>query len=212
MEVKKKSLIAIVVLCVLHAVGVVGLSGPLRSYFLMLTPFNLLLSTVLILSFHKQRSKDFYSMIGLIFILGYAVEIIGVNTAYPFGQYSYSDVLGFKILDTPPMIGVNWLMLVYAASSALNEWFPKLQMAAKSALGASLLLLLDVLIEPVAIDLNFWTWGQSEIPIQNYISWWIIAFILHLICFKKIDQLSNKVAMVLLVLQFLFFGLLNFLI
>jgi putative membrane protein len=45
---------------------------------------------------------------------------------------------------------------------------------------ACLLVLLDILIEPVAIY-NFWSWNETIVPIKNYIAWFIISFI-FLLC------------------------------
>ena len=40
----------------------------------------------------------------------YAVEVIGVQTGFPFGDYQYGTRLGTTLYDTPPMIGVLWLL------------------------------------------------------------------------------------------------------
>jgi putative membrane protein len=44
----------------------------------------------------------------LIFLIGFSVEAVGRHR-HSFGSYAYSDVFGFKIFDTPALIGVNWL-------------------------------------------------------------------------------------------------------
>jgi len=65
------------------------------------------------------------------------------------------------------------------------------------------------LIEPVAMAYDFWDWTNDIVPLQNYIAWYMIAFVL-LVCFYKLEiAIKNKVAVALLVLQFLFFGILN---
>ena len=47
----------------------------------------------------------------LVFLIGFSVEGIGVATAVLFGSYSYVSAFGFKLFETPIMIGVNWLFL-----------------------------------------------------------------------------------------------------
>lgn len=211
MQARKEKYIlpATIVLAVLYAVGVYGMNSEWRESFLSLTPLNLLLSLIAALFFYEQKDKDFLSFVIFTFLAGYLIEVIGVNTTYPFGEYDYGEVLGFKIFNTPPMIGVNWLLLVYASASFINRFLGDGPLLLKSFIGGMILLLLDFLIEPVAIELGFWEWEAENIPLQNYISWFLIAFGMHIFCFKKIGQQTNKVALVLLILQFLFFGILN---
>ena len=69
---------------------------------------------------------------------------------------------------------------------------------------------LDFLIEPVAISLDFWSWEYDIIPLQNYIGWFVIAFILQLIFLNVLDKAEkNIVAVSLFGWQIMFFGVLN---
>ncbi|NQX91364.1 MAG: carotenoid biosynthesis protein [Flavobacteriales bacterium] len=195
------------VIVILHTVGAVGLSSPWKELFMALTPVNLILSAGLI--FWKQE-KNTVLLLMLIGLLAYSLEWVGVHTGYPFGEYSYGGTLGPHISDVPPVIGVNW-MIILASSHALasirfsNNWVIAL-------VGATLMTLLDVLIEPVAIALDFWTWTASEIPIQNYISWWVAAFVFGLIL-QKWGRLENSIVLKLFFLvQVVFFAVLNMLI
>ena len=107
------------------------------------------------------------------------------------------------------MIGVNWFLLIYA-TGVLSQKLPVKTVWIKVFLGAVLLVLLDLLIEPVAIRFNYWHWFSAEIPLKNYMGWLLVgAFLLgifHQYNFKN----QNWVAPVLLVVQFLFFAVLNF--
>ena len=69
---------------------------------------------------------------------------------------------------------------------------------------------LDYLIEPVAIKLDFWFWKEGLIPAQNYVAWFIVAFILLLLYHIWIKQNQNRIAIILFSIQVVFFGLLNF--
>jgi putative membrane protein len=52
---------------------------------------------------------------GFIFIFSFLIEAIEVKTGVIFGEYIYGKGLGTKVLETPLMIGLNWLMPVYCA-------------------------------------------------------------------------------------------------
>jgi putative membrane protein len=71
--------------------------------------------------------------------------------------------------------------------------------------------LLDSLIEPIAMKFDYWQWADNTIPAQNYIAWWGLSFIFLLIFSKLHFNKQNFVAAILLQVQFLFFILLNLL-
>ncbi|MCH7408014.1 carotenoid biosynthesis protein [Belliella sp. DSM 111904] len=198
------------IITIFHAVGVIGMSTEiLRPYFQLLTPFHLLLCTGLLFMFHRSWNMYFFWFIILAFILGFGSEVMGVHTGFPFGNYAYSDVLGVKLLDTPLMIGVNWLLLVYLSGGVIYRHANNDYLAA--FLGALLLVLLDFLIEPVAIKLDFWSWKDNVIPISNYLGWFGVGWIIHLIYRKLPFTKINPLSMYLLINLAIFFILLNIL-
>jgi putative membrane protein len=70
-----------------------------------------------------------------------------------FGNYVYKTTLGWKFLETPLIIGVNWILLTCSVVYSIeNKIKSNLGIAFASA---CLLVLLDILIEPVAIQYNF---------------------------------------------------------
>ncbi|MEL7123318.1 MAG: carotenoid biosynthesis protein [Bacteroidota bacterium] len=197
--------IGIIVLAIVYAVGITAISLNINDNFIYLTPYNLLFSIGLVLWFHPEWSINRVIYLAICFFLGYFYEVVGVQTGLIFGNYAYGDVLGFKIWDTPPLIGVNWLMLVYCSGIIANHVFPKLPYFLKAIFAASLMVGLDFFIEPVAIAFNFWNWEGDVIPIQNYIGWFIMALVLSFGFQFIFGKDRNKVAIALFILQLLFF-------
>jgi len=118
---KRATQIALAVLIIFHIVGLVGFSLPAtQPLFQRLVPFNLLLSIGILGYFHQIWNRKFGIFCLLIFLAGYSVEVAGVNTGLIFGEYAYDFALGPKLWSTPPMIGVNWLMLVYSLGIVLQ--------------------------------------------------------------------------------------------
>lgn len=201
-----KLFVSTIILVVVHLAGVIGLSSSYSNYFSLLTPVNLFLSTVILFINHKEFNKVFIIFAVNIFIAGFVIELIGVRTGLIFGNYNYGSTLGFKIFDIPLIIGLNWLMLTYSVGVVCNSIN---NILLKSLAGASLLVILDFLIEPVAIKYNFWLWADNYIPVQNYIAWFAISFI-FLIFFNSLNfNKSNKIALSLYIIQLVFFALLN---
>lgn len=204
---KYKTYLFIILLVIFYTVGLVGLISDSREYFLSLSFFNLMLSFVILLLARIQHDIKFYSFVIFAFFFGMSAEWIGVHTGFLFGDYVYGDSLGQKWFGVPIIIGINWIMLTMMSGSIMQalktHWLLK-------AIGATfLMLLLDILIEPVAIVSDYWHWN-GEIPISNFIGWIIIAFVLQTLYFGgKLAEL-NKVGISLYIIQTIFFLTLNF--
>ena len=69
-----------------------------------------------------------------------------------------------------------------------------------------MLVLLDWLIEPVAVKYDFWQWTNTVVPMQNYIAWFIISALLLFIFNKFEFQKNNKLAQALYIIQLVFFA------
>lgn len=200
-----KKNISIGVIVILHLVGIIGLSSEYQSYFLALTPLNLVVSGYFVLR-HSETKKPllFVAMV----VLTYLIESLGVHTGFPFGYYRYGSSLGPQLYQVPMLIGLLWLLLLHGASFFAGKWVHNQWINA--LLVAGLMTTIDFAIEPVAIQLDFWTWFGNSIPWNNYASWFVTALILSFI--SKADNTfgNNKVAGVFFIIQVVFFLSLNF--
>ena len=195
----KNPKIGILIIGILHAVGTFGTLIPATSDLTVsLTPINLLISS-LILFYHGSRSKETILFLALSYSVGLIVEILGVQTGFPFGSYTYGIILGPKILGAPLIIGINWFMLAFATGSLSHKL--SIHPILKAALAASLMTLMDLLIEPVAIALEYWQWEGDSIPLSNYIAWWGISFALQLFFQRLLPKEKTSLAMPLIISQ-----------
>ena len=71
------------------------------------------------------------------------------------------------------------------------------------------MVLMDVLIEPIAISLDFWTWALGDIPLQNYVMWFFVSFIMNAIMSFNRLKIDYRISFGLLLSQILFFTLLS---
>ncbi len=93
-----------------------------RDLFIVLTPAILLLSFALLLNFHTPVLDAKTTIVFIsIFLISYFVEVAGVRTGLIFGPYSYGRGLGLKLLDTPLLIGLNWVLLVYCTAAIFEK-------------------------------------------------------------------------------------------
>lgn len=203
----KKILYSAVFLLIIHTVGVIGLNSSFKDLFLALTPLNLLISVAFIYFNQKEYNKSILIASILIYLMGFTVELIGVKTGLLFGEYNYGNTLGLKLFNIPLIIGVNWLMLVFSVGCILDS--VNRSFLAKSIIGAFMLVLLDYLIEPIAIKFDFWTWQNGIIPFKNYVAWFLFSFLFLMIFYKFQFDKNNSIAKLLYFVQILFFGVLT---
>ncbi len=220
-----KETIATAIAVFFHLIGILGIMiSSNKEFFIGATPYNLLLSLVLIVWTQKDKNVFFYGFMLLTIVIGVVVEIVGVNTGLLFGNYSYGSVLGYKISSVPFIIGVNWFILIYCCGISIHTLLmkaitkiaeqsgnPPLALKALSVIidGATIAVFFDWVMEPVAIDLGFWKWNKGEIPFYNYLCWFIVSMaLLALFHFSSFNK-RNKFAVNLLLIQFMFFLLLR---
>jgi uncharacterized membrane protein len=122
-------------------------------------------------------------------IPSFAAELIGVQTGWPFGVYRYTGVLFPMMPGTVPLAVVfAWLLVMLTAGPVATLLLCPIRShcarwALTAPLAALLAVVLDLLIEPVAVHIEgYWTWRDGGlyygIPISNFIAWFVVALIL----------------------------------
>jgi bisanhydrobacterioruberin hydratase len=221
----QKNNIALFLALLFHGCALIGiLFTPYKQWFINSTPVNILLMTALLVFTQKEKNIFFFLFLLLCYVAGMTCEIIGVNTGWLFGHYTYSNVLGPKIYEVPFLIGVNWFIALYCSGVViffLNEWLYKklstdlrpsitMQLLAFVIDAALLTTLFDYIIEPTAVRFNYWKWlPDGFVPIYNFVCWFIISLFLQTV-FRifKFDK-HNQFAVHLLIIQVLFFLILQ---
>ena len=185
--------------------GFFGILSDQKDFFLSSSPYVLTM-TLLLSVVNNSIDKKFLTRLFFIFLLGLSVEIIGVNFSFFFGEYKYGDNLGIKIFDVPIVIGFNWVLLIILTGNFANRIFPK-SIIGKVLFGSTMMILLDLLIEISAPKLDYWEFTTNPVPLSNYFWWFIFSIIFHLI-YQSNNNKEFLVSTNILVIHFLFFGLL----
>ena len=194
---------------VLYSVGVVGHSIiELRDLMLMLTPLTLLVSGIIVIPVSDNHPN--YKLIiwmSLTYLLTFAAEVIGVQTGFIFGKYQYGDTLGLKLLDVPLIIGFNWVLIILGAVSIAKSIDKNIYIT--STLTAVLAVIFDLMLEPIAIELDYWNWTDGGIPLRNYYAWFAIAFTSSFLFDRMNVNLMNHAFRFYFIVQLIFFVLLS---
>lgn len=197
---------------ILFAVGVVcHLLEPTRDLLLAMTPYFLFFMAIVVLFPQAlHRNWKLFIWAAPVLIATFMIEVIGVRTGLVFGHYEYGGTLGTHVLGVPPVIGLNWVLVMLGAILLAGRLTRRpLPMALMSGM---LAVVFDLAMEPVAIELDYWTWDNVAVPLQNYIAWGVIAFMISLAYSRaKIDASGKKGALLehFFLVQVLFFAFLH---
>ena len=189
---------------IFFGVGILGMAMPwTREYFIRLVPLNFVVCLVVLGMADRTHNRKLYWVSGLVFLAGWLVEVLGVNTGVIFGQFGYSLHLGPALFGTPLVIGLGWLMMLYLTVTVVQGI--TMHPFYRTVMAAVLMTVFDFLLEPAAIWMKMWFWEGGKVPLLNYITWFLVSLALaSLFPLLKI-RIRNRLAMNLYIAQMVFF-------
>jgi putative membrane protein len=199
-----KEKIIIAVLAIWHLVGIIGFHSDFFYLFSILTPLNMMLS-FWVLYVTSKKSEKLKAILLLTYFIGLAVEVIGINTGIPFGTYVYLEGLGPKIMDTPWVMGLNWVVVSWAAVQSAS-YFSTQSKFYKWAISIVIMLIIDLVMEPVAPDLRMWIFAGSGPGLMNYLGWALTSAVIQILLVREVDNHKNHTALAIILLQIIFFS------
>lgn len=112
------------------------------------------------------------------------MELLGTSTGFPFGPYSYTSFLGFKIAGLVPYsIPLSWFYMGFTsfmlASVIVSRLGARHVTAWSLALGVYFLTAWDLSLDPAmasqSLPIHFWLWHQGGpyfgMPVSNLVGW-----------------------------------------
>lgn len=120
--------------------------------------------------------------VAAVLVLVYLLEFIGVREGVPFGNYEYTPALGFQMGNVPVAIVLAWyttIMMSRRIAVATVRLQKPGRRTAVALLAGLVTVALDVALEPMAAFIKqYWIWSGDSVPIQNYISWFVISSVI----------------------------------
>ena len=198
---------SIFIVWLINVSGFFGMFSDQKELFLKFTPYAILMSFILIFINSKIIQKGFITSIILIAIFGFIIEYLGANYGILFGAYSYGENLGLKVGNVPLIMAINWILLIIITGNFSEKVF-KNSLASKVIFGSLLMVILDFFIEFSAPKLDYWEFDKHPVPLSNYIWWFLFSIIFHIIYQINIKEKEYVLSQIILLIHFLFFGLL----
>lgn len=198
---------AYAIILIVYAVGIAGITLPLTGeFFLRLIPVVIILSLAASLAYHGSWDLKTVAVFSSIVVLSWMVEAAGVATGKIFGWYSYGEALGIRLLDTPLLIGFNWLLLIYGTACLTDRMSSPV--IVKILTASALMVVYDLILEAVAPFLGMWQFDSGPAPARNYIAWFLLSLIFHTVLRFSGIRAVNRIAAVIVIVQFIFFSVL----
>ena len=124
------------------------------------------------------------------YILSLSFELFGTGTGWPFGNYEYTDFLGYKVLERVPYtIPLSWFYMGLASYLLGALLARRLGVARVTAwtvlLGALFLTVWDLVLDPAmaheSLRVQFWIWDETGpyfgMPVKNFIGWSVTGLV-----------------------------------
>ncbi len=148
----------------------------------------------------KLGSRTGIVIFGVSFAVSLAAELLGTYTGLPFGVYSYSGLLGYKIFDLVPFnIPTSWFFMLYASLAICGRLLKAKDDSTSRwywALIAGLVLTAwDVSMDPAMVKTVHWMWAIPDLsgagavqqfigrdmfygmPLTNWLGWLLTGII-----------------------------------
>jgi uncharacterized membrane protein len=175
-------LVCVGLVCFLFPFGAVFVAGGLLPRDLAWTASVIIILTALTVLLSEMRAGNAWTAarrFGVLALVLFGVEWLGVHTGYPFGTYQYTPVLGATVLGVPLAIPFAWYATVVnswrLAQGILGNHQKRSRIGVAVMVGI-LTVALDLILEPMASLVKYyWVWEWGTVPIHNYLSWFVFS-------------------------------------
>ena len=163
-------------------------------------------------------SKYLLRYLSITYLFGFFIELIGVHTTWPFGEYTYDSSLGLALFGVPLLVPCAWVMMVHPALVAARRMTTKWTFL----YGAAILATWDLFLDPQMVSAGRWTWVVDgshipfapDVPLSNFFGWLLagiaIISLLNLVLpFERRKESAKLAAVTGLLAWVLFSGLIG---
>lgn len=185
---KNKNLILAIIISIFLAIGAFFMINvPLVAEYSTISAINVVLFAIP--SFWALSRwlgiKNAILFVAVLGIYALTIESIGLTTGFPYGEFFYNDLLGSRLFGvTPWTVAFAWTPLILASLAVVNRTIESRLL--RIVVMAFLLVLIDLVLDPGAVYLNFWKYSTGgyfyQVPWTNFAGWLLSGTIGAIIC------------------------------
>ncbi|MFX1537200.1 MAG: carotenoid biosynthesis protein [Promethearchaeota archaeon] len=148
---------------------------------------------VIIHGVKRYGPKNMSLFFVITFIISWIFEAMSIETGFPFGNYYYTDHLGFKLGTVPLVIMPSWFMTGYLSwtmgSTFLRNYgnsVEKKDLFLLPFISGFIMLMWDFCLDPIFSNIQeAWIWEEAGslgyyfgVPISNYFGWYLTIWLI----------------------------------
>lgn len=116
--------------------------------------------------------------------VGNLSENVGILTGFPFGRYSFTNVMGPKLFNVPVLLGLAYLGMGYCSWMLARLILRRGHVLLVPLLASFIMVAWDLSMEPVWANLvHAWVWYQGGpyfgIPVTNFLGWFLTVYVFY---------------------------------
>lgn len=140
-------------------------------------------------------------LMSLLVVYTYVIEIVGVKTGYPYGEFEYGVSLGPMLFDIVPialplffipLVLNSYLLSVLLLGDKSKRFYYRVPTV------ISFVILIDLVLDPASVSIGLWEYSNTfyyGVPVTNYFGWILSATVATLAIDYSfdIDELTDRV-------------------
>ncbi len=145
----------------------------------------LIAGAVLVLFLSLYAGRRWLAAFATLYAISLASELLGTSMGIPFGEYSYTPLLGIKWFNLVPLvIPLSWFFMALPSYAMALRALPEAGQTGKRVLLASLVLVSwDLALDPaMSYATKYWEWGETGpyygMPLLNLVGWYVTGLLL----------------------------------
>jgi uncharacterized membrane protein len=145
----------------------------------------LIAGAVLILFLTLRAGRRWLTAFAALYAISLGSELLGTSLGIPFGDYSYTPLLGAKWFGLVPLvIPLSWFFMALPSYALALRALPAPEAAGRRVLLASLILASwDLALDPaMSHATRYWVWGEAGpyygMPLLNLFGWYFTGLLL----------------------------------
>ncbi len=148
------------------------------------------LAFVLIHGVRRYGWDNMFVFFGITFLISWTTETASIATGFPFGNYHYTDLLGFKIGAVPLTIMPAYFVAGYLTWTMgtiflgnLGTGIEKRNIFLVPFVASFLMVMWDFCFDPISSTIHgAWIWEDGGpyhgVPISNFAGWYLTVFLI----------------------------------
>lgn len=138
-----------------------------------------------------HRIRGILTFFAICLVIGNIFENLGVRTGFPFGRYSFTDLMGPKLLGVPILLGLAYLGMAYlswtlarAILEGMRSPLAGSRVVTLPLVAGFIMVAWDLAMDPVwATILHAWIWLQGGayfgVPVSNFLGWYLDVYVIY---------------------------------